>query len=149
MSRLLELIKALTRGMSATGRMSPDRPTFTSWSAAWARVAREVASTRSNRPARSGFGDAAPMSASARTAAAALRAGPYARAVLPLLVDSACAAARAGTGILRLPFDTARAHHARCVQTGIIERSMLASRDFECALGAVERLTLGPFARRL
>jgi hypothetical protein len=46
-----------------------------------------------------------------------------------------------------LPFDAARAQYARAVQLGLIERSILASRDFECALGALERLTLGPLAR--
>jgi hypothetical protein len=74
---------------------------------------------------------------------------PFMREVLPAFVDSACTAARLGLGILRLPFDTARAQYAQGVQVGLIERSMLASRDFECALGIVEQLTLGPLARRV
>jgi hypothetical protein len=49
---------------------------------------------------------------------------------------------------LALPFDTLRAGYATGVQAGIIERSMLANRDFERVLGAVEGLTLGPWARR-
>jgi hypothetical protein len=56
--------------------------------------------------------------------------------------------ARVGVGILRLPFDAARAQHARGVQLGLVECSLLASRDFEYALGALERSTLGPLARR-
>lgn len=74
---------------------------------------------------------------------------PPARGVLPAFVDSACAATWLGLGILRLPFDTARAQYAQGVQVGLIERSMLASRDFECALSMVEQLTLGPLARRV
>jgi hypothetical protein len=31
----------------------------------------------------------------------------------------------------------------------MIRRSMLASRDFECLLGAMERGLLGPYARRV
>ena len=69
--------------------------------------------------------------------------------ILPAVADSASAAAQVGLGILRLPFDSARAQYARGVQVGLIERSILASRDFECALGALERLTLGPLARRV
>ena len=70
-------------------------------------------------------------------------------AILPAVADSASAAAQVGLDILRLPFDSARAQYARGVQVGLIERSILASRDFECALGALERLTLGPLARRV
>lgn len=88
------------------------------------------------------------MSPSTLVAPAALLARPLLREVLRVLADSACAAERMGMGILRLPFDTLRAHYARCVQTGLVERSMLASRDFECALSVVEQLTLGPFVRR-
>jgi hypothetical protein len=54
-----------------------------------------------------------------------------------------------GVGALRLPFDAARAQYAKGVQVGLIERSMLASRDFECALGALEQLSLGLLARRV
>ena len=71
------------------------------------------------------------------------------RGVLPAMVDSASAAARLGLGFLRLPFDEARTQYARSVHVGLIEPSMLASRDFECALAALERLCLGPLARRV
>jgi hypothetical protein len=70
-------------------------------------------------------------------------------AVLPAVADSASAAAQVGLDILRWPFDAARAQYARGVQLGLFERSILASRDFECALGALERLTLGPLARHV
>jgi hypothetical protein len=47
-----------------------------------------------------------------------------------------------------LPFDAVRAQYARAARAGLIERSMLAQRDFELALGSLERLLLGPWARR-
>lgn len=50
---------------------------------------------------------------------------------------------------MALPFDVARAQYARAVQLGLIERSMLASRDFARTLGAIERLALGPWARHV
>ena len=59
----------------------------------------------------------------------------------------------AATGIamdvLGLPFDVARAQYARAVQLGMIERSMLASRNFSRVLGSLEKLTLGPWARHV
>ncbi len=51
--------------------------------------------------------------------------------------------------VLGLPFDMARAQYARAVQVGLIEKSMLASRDFSRTLGAWEQLTLGPWARHV
>jgi hypothetical protein len=51
--------------------------------------------------------------------------------------------------VLGLPFDIARAQYARAVQVGLIERSMLASRDFSRTVGAWEQLTLGPWARHV
>jgi hypothetical protein len=44
-------------------------------------------------------------------------------------------------------FDLARAQYAAAVQTGLIERSLLASSAFERRLGLLERLLLGPWAR--
>jgi hypothetical protein len=69
------------------------------------------------------------------------------RTVLPAASDAAAAMAQAGVGILRWPFDAARMQYAEGVHAGLFERSMLAARDFEGALGALERLTLGPLAR--
>jgi hypothetical protein len=67
--------------------------------------------------------------------------------VLPAVSAGAAAMANVGVGLLRMPFDAARTQYARGVQVGLFERSMLAARDFEGALGALERLTLGPLAR--
>ncbi|MDQ5898596.1 MAG: hypothetical protein RLZZ592_1952 [Pseudomonadota bacterium] len=50
---------------------------------------------------------------------------------------------------LALPFDMARAQYANAVRGGLIRASMLASRDFEQLVGSMERLTLGPLARRV
>ena len=46
-----------------------------------------------------------------------------------------------------VPFDLVRCEYAAGVQCGVIERSILASAAVERGLGALERLTLGPFAR--
>ena len=48
---------------------------------------------------------------------------------------------------LHLPFDVMRSQHAQAVQVELLANSMLASRDFERALDALEHITLGPFAR--
>jgi hypothetical protein len=69
------------------------------------------------------------------------------RTVLPAASDTAAAMAQAGVALLRWPFDAARMQYAGGVHAGLFERSMLAARDFEGALGALERLTLGPLAR--
>ena len=59
-------------------------------------------------------------------------------------------AAQAGpAAALSWPFDLARAQHAASVQSGYCERSLLASAAFERGLDLMERLTLGPFARRV
>ncbi len=50
---------------------------------------------------------------------------------------------------LSWPFDLARAQHAAGVQCGLLQRSLLASADFERRLGQLERLALGPLARRV
>jgi hypothetical protein len=71
------------------------------------------------------------------------------RTVLPAMTESAAAVAHAGLGIVRWPFDAARVQYALGVQGGLFKRSILASRDFEGELGALERMTLGPLARHL
>ncbi len=65
------------------------------------------------------------------------------------LSDSLCAGWAAGTAIAAWPFDALRAQYAGAVRAGLVERSMLASRDFEQAVGALELATLGPLARRV
>lgn len=56
---------------------------------------------------------------------------------------------RASVPLLALPFDAARVLYATGVRVGFIERSMLAWAKFERTLDALERLTLGPWARRV
>jgi hypothetical protein len=65
------------------------------------------------------------------------------------LVAPLCAAWKIGKAIAALPFDAIRFQHAGAVQAGFIRNSMLESRNFEQALGALERLSLGPLARRV
>jgi hypothetical protein len=48
---------------------------------------------------------------------------------------------------LHLPFDLMRNQYAEAVHAGFLANSMLASRDFENAVDALEHMTLGPFAR--
>lgn len=48
-----------------------------------------------------------------------------------------------------LPFDMAREQYAKAVQVGLIERSMLRWAKFERQLDLLEKMTLGPWARRV
>ena len=48
---------------------------------------------------------------------------------------------------LATPFDAMRWAYGGAVQFGLTPRSMLASREFERTLGALELIALGPFAR--
>lgn len=61
--------------------------------------------------------------------------------------DSMVALARSGSDVMALPFDIARDQYASAVRAGLIERSLLASARFGQTLNALERLTLGPWAR--
>jgi hypothetical protein len=65
------------------------------------------------------------------------------------LRDTVLAMAKSSSNVMALPFDIARAHYASAVRAGFIERSMLASARFGHTLNALERLTLGPWARPL
>lgn len=56
---------------------------------------------------------------------------------------------RTTTSVLVLPFDIARELYSKAVQVGVLQNSMLASRDFSLALSALEKTTLGPWARRV
>jgi hypothetical protein len=51
--------------------------------------------------------------------------------------------------LMGLPFDAMRAQYANAVRAGWIERSMLASSQFDHAVSVLERLTCGPFARKV
>ncbi len=64
------------------------------------------------------------------------------------LVETLMAAWTASTAIAALPFDTLRANHASAVRAGLVQNSMLASRDFEHVVVALEQMALGPMARR-
>jgi hypothetical protein len=66
-----------------------------------------------------------------------------------LVAKAATAASRAAQQTLALPFDAIRAEYVGAVRAGLIQRSMLAQRDFERVLGTVERFSLGPWARRV
>ncbi|MGB4360798.1 MAG: hypothetical protein WBJ19_10315 [Rhodoferax sp.] len=48
-----------------------------------------------------------------------------------------------------LPFDMAREQYAKAVQVGLIERSMLGWARFERHVDLLEKMTLGPWARRV
>lgn len=48
-----------------------------------------------------------------------------------------------------LPFDMARENYANAVQVGLIERSMLRWAKFERQLDLMEKMILGPLARRV
>ena len=48
-----------------------------------------------------------------------------------------------------LPFDMAREQYAKAVQMGLIERSLLRWARFERQLDLLEKVTLGPWARRV
>ena len=48
-----------------------------------------------------------------------------------------------------LPFDIAREQYAKAVQFGLIQRSMLASTKFAQQIDLLEKMTLGPWARRV
>jgi hypothetical protein len=63
-------------------------------------------------------------------------------------VDTLVAGWTASKAIAALPFDTLRANHASAVRAGLVQNSMLASRDFEHVVVALEQMTLGPLARR-
>jgi len=63
--------------------------------------------------------------------------------------DPILGALRRGIGAFASPtFDSMRAAHGYWVMLGLAPRSMLASRDIDAAVDALERCTLGPFARR-
>lgn len=67
----------------------------------------------------------------------------------PMIAKSVTDTAAITMNLLGLPFDIAREQYARAVQLGLIERSLLGSRDFSRTVQALERLTLGPWARNV
>lgn len=65
----------------------------------------------------------------------------------PSASDAAASWARALSTCLAAPFDATRLAYGAAVQLGLAPRSMLASREIERALDALEHAALGPFAR--
>jgi len=79
----------------------------------------------------------------------ALLCAPTAGSQTLLVVVLAAAAWKAARALAAMPFDALRFQRAGLAKAGLVQNSMLASRDFERALGTLERLTLGPLARRV
>ena len=63
-------------------------------------------------------------------------------------VDNARQFSKTISAALALPFDVAQAQYARAVQAGLIQPSLLRSRDIAKALDGLQKLLLGPWARR-
>jgi hypothetical protein len=63
--------------------------------------------------------------------------------------DPLQAVQRATSNLLTLPFDALRYQYGAAVSLGLVERSMLAGRDFERSVRALEHLSLGVLARRV
>ena len=65
------------------------------------------------------------------------------------LAKAAAAVGQTSQLALSLPFDVARETYAKAVRIGFIEDSMLAEAKFARDLGKLEKLSLGPWARRI
>jgi hypothetical protein len=63
--------------------------------------------------------------------------------------DGLSAAWGASLAVAQLPFEALRTQHAAAAQAGLIQKSLLESSQFERAMDALERWTLGPLARRV
>jgi hypothetical protein len=55
---------------------------------------------------------------------------------------------RVASDFLALPLDIAREQYTKAVKAGLIERSLLKSAKFGQTLNALEKLMLGPMARK-
>ena len=66
-----------------------------------------------------------------------------------VLTQTSLAVGRSSALVLGLPFDMARHQYASAVRVGLIERSMLAWAKFEQTVSSLEKLILGPWARRV
>ena len=67
----------------------------------------------------------------------------------PSFTQTASDVGHISTLMLSLPFDVAREQYAKAVRVGFIAPSMLAGAKFERLLGAMEKATLGPWARQV
>ena len=66
-----------------------------------------------------------------------------------VLTQTSLAAGRTPAFFLGLPFDMVRHQYASAVRVGLIERSLLAWAKFDQAVSSLEKLILGPWARRV
>ncbi len=66
----------------------------------------------------------------------------------PPYLASLARAREATQSCMCAPFDAMRAQYAGAVQAGLVPRSLLASAQFERSLDSLEKLCLGPLARR-
>ena len=66
-----------------------------------------------------------------------------------VLTQTSLAAGHTPAFFLGLPFDMARHQYASAVRVGLIERSLLAWAKFDQAVSSLEKLILGPWARRV
>lgn len=80
----------------------------------------------------------------------------FTKAPAPILTESARSdvhlaksIAKASMQLFGLPFDMARHQYAYAQQVGLIAPSMVAGAKFGRAVGALETLTLGPWARQV
>lgn len=68
-------------------------------------------------------------------------------------LDSATALTQAtedaASALLAMPFEMAREQYAKAVQWGWLPQSLLAAQRYSLGVDAIERLTLGPWARRV
>ena len=71
---------------------------------------------------------------------------PVNPASIEAAVTSAVSVAR---GALQWPFDTMREHYANAVRAGLVERSLIASAQFERKVAVLEQSLLGACARRV
>lgn len=69
-------------------------------------------------------------------------------AARPMPVQAAVAMLDATQACLSAPFDAMRSHYAGAVAAGLMPRSLLASARVERAIDSLEKLCLGPLARR-
>lgn len=87
-----------------------------------------------------------------RSASKAVRSGevePRRRRGVRCVGGSRHSARSALHELLALPFDLVRHAHACAVRAGALPLSMRESQRFEQQLGSLERLLLGPLARRV
>ena len=92
------------------------------------------------------------LCASAKRSAAVVTLSGVAPAISvnPPSIEAAVASAvSVARGALQWPFDTMRDQYASAVRAGLVERSLMASAQFERKVAALEQSLLGICARRV